>query len=414
MEMPKKQIAVIGGGASGLCAAIEAARTSGGQAEITIYESLGRCGKKILATGNGRCNLANTDTDLAHYHGDVQLVASVFAQISPQAALDFFKDLGLFLRSDAAGRVYPLSNQASAVLDALRFEVDRRHIQVLTEQKITDIRRQNNKWLLNGNFTADCVVLACGGKAAPIHGSDGTGYVLAQQLGVGIEKPLPALTPLIADNFTKALKGIRAEGSITVKCGGKVLAHSAGEIQYTDYGISGIPAMQVSGAVARYLASNEKAPCQVIIDRAPGIPAEELTAFIERAKKERPTLLCEDLLTGMMPKRLGVTVLTDVSLQPQKPLTAINAGVIPTLVNCIKNKKYKISSVCGFSDAQVTAGGIPACEINGQTLELLHAENVFVCGELVNTDGDCGGYNLLWAWNSGRLAGANAAKRCLC
>ncbi len=412
--MPEKQIAIIGGGAAGLCAAIEAARASRKQTGITVFESLGRCGKKILATGNGRCNLANTDTDLSHYHGDVQLVEAVFSQFSPQSTLDFFKDLGLFLRCDAAGRVYPLSNQASAVLDALRFEVDRLGIRVQTEQKITDIKKQNGKWLLNGTFTADCVVLACGGKAAPVHGSDGTGYVLAKQLGIGIEQPLPALTPLIADNFTKALKGIRAEGSITVKCAGKVLAQSAGEIQYTDYGISGIPAMQVSGAVSRYLAKNEKAPCQVIIDRAPGISSEELTAFIEKSKKERPGLLCEDLLTGIMPKRLGVTVLTDVSLQPQKPLTAINAGVIPALVNCIKNKKYKINSVCGFNDAQVTAGGIPASEINGQTLELLKAQNVFVCGELVNADGDCGGYNLLWAWNSGRLAGENAAKRCLC
>lgn len=412
--MIKKQIAVIGGGASGLCAAIEAARTAQNRAEITVYEALGRCGKKILATGNGRCNLANTDTDFSHYHGNVQLVQSVFEQYDLQSALDFFKDLGLFMRADAAGRVYPLSNQASAVLDALRFESDRLQIRVKTEEKITDIKKQNGKWLLNGTFAADCVILACGGKAAPVHGSDGTGYVLAKKLGVSVEEPLPALTALVVEQFTKALKGIRAEGCITVKCGGQVLASSAGEIQYTDYGLSGIPAMQVSGAVSRYLASGAKAPCQVIVDRAPSVSAEELTAFIERAKKERPTLLCEDLLTGIMPKRLGVTVLTECSLQPQKPLTAMNAGVIPTLVTAIKNKKYKINSVCGFADAQVTAGGIPACEINAQNMELHKANDVFVCGELVNVDGDCGGYNLLWAWNSGRLAGANAAKRCLC
>lgn len=412
--MSKKQIAVIGGGAAGLCAAIEAARAGRGQVEITVFEAMGRCGKKILATGNGRCNLANTDADISHYHGDVQLVQTVFEQYSLLAALDFFKDLGLFMRADGAGRIYPLSNQASAVLDALRFEVDRLQIQVKTEQKITDIKKQNGKWLLNGTYTADCVVLACGGKAAPVHGSDGTGYVLAKQLGASVEKPLPALTALAVDGFTKALKGIRSEGSITVKCAGKVLAHSAGEIQYTDYGLSGIPAMQVSGAVSRYLAENQKSPCQVIVDRAPSVSAEELFAFIERMKKERPNLLCEDLLTGIMPKRLGVTVLTECSLQPQKPLTAMNAGVIPTLVATIKNKKYKINSVCGFADAQVTAGGIPACEINAQTMELHKADGVFVCGEIVNVDGDCGGYNLLWAWNSGRLAGANAAKRCLC
>lgn len=412
--MSKKRIAVIGGGASGLCAAIEAARQLNGKAVVTVYESLGRCGKKILATGNGRCNLANTDTDLSHYHGDSQLVESVFEYFTPQSSLDFFKELGLFLRADAAGRIYPLSNQAAAVLDALRFEAERLQVCMETETKITNIKKQNGMWLLNEKLPADFVILACGGQAAPVHGSDGTGYLLAKQLGVSVAKPLPALTPLIVDNFTKALKGIRAEGSITVKCAGKVLAYSAGEIQYTDYGLSGIPAMQVSSAVARYLASGEKAPCQVIVDRAPGVSAEELTAFIEKARKDRPNLLCEDLLTGIMPKRLGMTVLTEVSLQPQKTLQAINAGAVASLVASIKSKKYKINSVCGFADAQVTAGGIPADELDPDTLALRKADGVFACGELVNVDGDCGGYNLLWAWNSGRLAGCSAAKRCLC
>lgn len=412
--MSKKRIAVIGGGASGLCAAIEAARTAKGAVQIVIFESLGRCGKKILATGNGRCNLSNTDTDLSHYHGDVQLVQEVFDRFSPQSALDFFRELGLFMRADGAGRIYPLSNQASAVLDALRFEVQRLQIEVRHETKITDIRFQQGAWLLNGKDVFDCVILACGGQAAPVHGSDGTGYLLLKQLNVQIAKPLPALTALVVDSFSKGLKGIRAEGSITVKCAGKVLAVSAGEIQYTDYGLSGIPAMQVSAAVSRYLASGEKSPCQVIVDRAPSVSAEELTTYIENARKVRPTLLCEDLLTGIMPKRLGITVLTEVSLQPQKPLSAINAGAVTALVQCIKSKKYKINSVCGFAEAQVTAGGISAEELCVNTLELKKNDGVFACGEIVNVDGDCGGYNLLWAWNSGRLAGASAAKRCLC
>ena len=411
--MIKKKIAVIGGGASGLCAAIEAVRAGNGRVAVVLYESLGRCGKKILATGNGRCNLANTDTDLAHYYGDTSLVQAVFTHVSPQSTLDFFRELGLFLRADMAGRVYPLSNQASAVLDALRFEVSRLGVDVVTETKITDIKPQGDVWLLNDMYTADCVILACGGKAAPVHGSDGTGYLLAKQLGVSVTPILPALAPLRIEQFPKALKGIRAEGSLTVKCAGKVLAVSAGEIQYTDYGLSGIPAMQVSGAVARCLADKDKKPCQIIVDRAPSVSAEELANYIEHAKKVRPGLLCEDLLTGMMPKRLGGTVLTEVSVQPQKPLTAINAGVIPALVACIKSKKYKAAAVCGFNEAQVTAGGIPAAEIDGNTLCLHKADRVFVCGELVNVDGDCGGYNLLWAWSSGRLAGMNAANSVL-
>lgn len=411
--MSRPVIAIVGAGASGLCAAIEAARMAKGRAEIVLFESLPRCGKKILVTGNGRCNLSNTDTDFAHYHGDVQLAESVFAQYPPQSALDFFRELGLFLRADGAGRIYPLSNQAAAVLDALRFEVQRLGVEIQTQTPVQTIEKNGSGYLLNSRFRADRVILACGGKAAPVHGSDGSGYELLHRLYVQTTPVYPALTPLVIEQFPKALKGIRAEGSITVKSQGKVLARSEGEIQYTDYGLSGIPAMQVSGPVAVFMGENPKTPCCVYLDRAPAVSAEELTEYILRQKKERPGLLCEDLLTGIMPKRLGVTVLTEVSVQPQKTLNALNAGAVNALVANIKSKKYKVSSVCSFAEAQVTAGGVPASEIHMQTLELRNAEHVYVCGEIVNIHGDCGGYNLLWAWNSGRLAGHSAVKGCL-
>lgn len=412
--MKKPVIAVIGAGASGLCAAIEAAKTAGNKAQVVMFESLSRCGKKILATGNGRCNLSNTDTDVAHYYGDTPLVESVFAAYSPESALAFFRSLGLFLRSDAAGRIYPLSNQASAVLDALRFEAEQLQVNIRTQEPVSSIEKQADGYLLNGSFAADRVILACGGKAAPMHGSDGSGYELARQLCVAVTRVYPALTPLVVDGFPKALKGIRAEGALTVKSRGKVLAQAAGEIQYTDYGLSGIPAMQVSGVVAAFLGENPSVPCQVFLDRAPGISEQELTEYIHRRKKDRPQLLCEDLLTGIMPKRLGVTALTEVSVQPQKTLNALNSGAVNALVSNIKSKKYTIGSVCGFSEAQVTAGGIPMAEIDKNTLALHKADGVYVCGELVNVHGDCGGYNLLWAWNSGRLAGSSAAKGCIC
>lgn len=412
--MSKPVIAVVGAGASGLCAAIEAAVVGNGRVKVVMFESLARCGKKILVTGNGRCNLSNTDTELSHYHGERELVRSVFEKYSPQSALDFFRDLGLFLRADAAGRIYPLSNQASAVLDVLRFEAERLQVEIRTQTPVDKIEKNGSGYLLNGTYYADSIILACGGKAAPVHGSDGSGYALLKQLQVQVTPVFPALTPLIAEQFSKALKGIRADGSITVKHRGKVLASSAGEIQYTDYGLSGIPAMQVSGVIASFLDGNPGVPCQVVVDRAPSVTAEELTAYILRQKKDRPNLLCEDLLTGLMPKRLGITVLTEVSVQPQKNLNALNPGAVAALVENIKSKKYKIKSVCSFAEAQVTAGGIPMCEINEDTLALHKAENVYVCGEIVNVDGDCGGYNLLWAWNSGRLAGRSAVKGCLC
>lgn len=412
--MKRPAVAIIGAGASGLCAAIEAAVTAKGKADIVVFESLARCGKKILATGNGRCNLSNADTDLSHYYGDASLVSSVFESYSPQSTLDFFQTLGLFLRVDQAGRIYPLSNQASAVLDSLRFEVQRLQVEIKTETPVKTIEKTKDGYLLNGSFFADSVVIACGGKAAPVHGSDGSGYALLHSLQVKTTPVFPALTPLIIDQFPKSLKGIRAEGSIAVKNRGKILAQSTGEIQYTDYGLSGIPAMQVSGAVSGLLTEDPNAVCHVFIDRAPGVSEAQLTDYIMRQKKERPALLCEDLLTGIMPKRLGVTVLTEVSVQPQKNLNALNAGAVSALVANIKSKKYKVSSVCGFAEAQVTGGGVPVSEINMQTLALNKAAHIHVCGEIVNVHGDCGGYNLLWAWNSGRLAGYSAVKGCLC
>ena len=248
------EIAVIGGGASGLFAAAMAAgeaKKTGIPVSVTVYEANPRVGKKILVTGNGRCNLTNETMGPDCYRGAAALFETVDRQFDRAATLAFFEEAGLFTRSDFAGRVYPMSNQAASVLDALRGVCAERGVKETTSCKIVSLKKQESGFLLNGTYYADRVILASGGKAAPVHGSDGSGYGLLKPFGVTVTPLFPALTPLNIKDFTKALKGVRAAGSLTLKSAGKVLATAAGEIQYTDYGLSGIPAMQASRFAAQ-------------------------------------------------------------------------------------------------------------------------------------------------------------------
>ena len=401
-------LAVIGGGASGLVAAIAAARTAklhNKKIKITIYEANSRVGKKILVTGNGRCNITNTDINADCYFGSKDLFFSVYERFDNNALIAFFEELGLKVKTDFAGRVYPLSNQAASVLDALRYELLKYKIDIVCDTKITSVKRIENGFLLNNEFFADVCIVSTGGKAAPVHGSDGSGFELLKPFNIKVTQLYPALTALCVENFTKALKGIRADGEISVKCAGKTLMCASGEIQYTEYGLSGIPSMQVARAAAEQLALNKGKDVFAVVDSAVSMSDEELKQFLMSFSQNNPDMPGEMLLAGLMPKRLGVSLMNECSLSIEKSVRCINPGAFDKLVNAIKHKKYKISSVKGFNDAQVTAGGISADEIDFDTLELKKVKGLYVCGEIVDVDGTCGGYNLQWAFSSGYLAG---------
>ena len=405
------QIAVIGGGASGLFAAAAAAgeaRQTGVPADVTVYEGNPRVGKKILVTGNGRCNLTNQHMDVSCYRGATELFETVYAQFDREDTLAFFEAAGLFTRADFAGRVYPMSNQASSVLDALRNVCAERGVKEVTSCKITSLQKRDERYVLNGEYFADRVIVACGGKAAPVHGSDGSGYALLRPFGVTVTPLYPALTPVCIENFTKSLKGIRAAGKITLKSAGKVIAEAAGEIQYTDYGLSGIPAMQVSRFAAQTLAEGNEV--LAFVDSAPDIPAEELTQRLLALKLAHPPMTAEDLLAGLLPKRLGTVLIASCSLSPAKEIGGLHDNAVSKIVSAVKRTKYKVSAVRGFADAQVTAGGVAETEIDAAAMELKKAKGLYVCGEIVDVDGDCGGYNLQWAFSSGSVAGKSAVR----
>lgn len=408
-------LAVVGGGASGLIAAISAVKAAEKRncsIKVTVYESNTRVGKKLLVTGNGRCNFSNLNIKKENFHGESELAFGIYRKFDNISTVDFFRSIGVYEKGDAAGRIYPMSFQASAVLDALRFEAQRLGIEFLTDTKITKIQKSGGGFRLNDCYYADACIVACGGKAASVHGSDGSGLEMLSALGVEVSPLFPALAPLVCERFNKGLKGVRAQGTVSIRCGGRVLAADTGELQYTEYGLSGIPSMQVSFAAAEALAS-ARADVQAVVDSCPDFNANELKRIIYEIARTNPEMPNEMLLAGIMPKKLGAYLISECSVNPAKPIGRLHESVIEKIVTLIKNKKYKVTAVKGFSDAQVTAGGITAKEINRETLELHKLSGMYVCGEIVDVHGDCGGYNLQWAWSSGYVAGESAAKELL-
>ncbi len=411
--MNQKTLSVIGGGASGLAAAIEAARINKSEKnniKITVFERLPKVGKKILATGNGRCNIMNTSVSRNHYHGDSKLLNSIFGQFTVENNMEFFRSLGIYLAEEADGRLYPLSFQASSVLDALRFEAENLGIEIKCDTKIERIKRKNDSFILNDDIYSDAVIVAGGGKSSSVQGSDGSCFDLLSSLGIKIKPTFPSLTGIVLKNKNKALKGVRAAGEIYIVENGTVVASSEGELQYTDYGISGIPAMEVSREVSEHFALHRKGKIIMAVNSLPDFAPEEIFDYIVTRKKQNPNLLCEDLLSGVMPKKLCIAKLSSASISCTARLSTLTKNNIAFLTEIINSEIFEISGVLGFDNSQVTAGGADTKLFTPATLEAKNISGLFACGEILDIDAVCGGFNLSWAWSSGRCAGTYAIK----
>lgn len=398
--MEKKRVCIIGGGAAGMMAAIVAAREG---AAVTVLEHNEKTGKKILATGNGRCNLTNLYQDVSCYHSQEQNLAwEVLQQFDVQKTIRFFSELGIYTKNKNGG-LYPSSMQASSVQELLEMEARYRKVKMKCREHVTGIqvlqtapepvfRVKTETW----GYEADAVILACGSKASSIEGADGSGYTLAKSLGLKVIKPLPALVPLKGKGtyFTK-WAGTRVEGKAVLKSGEQILAAAEGELQLTDYGISGIPVFQLSSQAARLLDSN--APVTVVLDFLPDFDEKGLEDFFIRRERDCPYKTQRELLTGVLPKKLA-----DV-LSEGKPDRK-------TLIQKIKKFTVEIKGTKAFDMAQVCSGGVSLTEINPKTMECRKIPGIYLAGELLDTDGICGGYNLQWAWSSGACAGYAAAK----
>lgn len=398
--MKKVDILIVGGGASGLAAAIEAKRTDKNKS-VTVLEHLQRVGKKILATGNGRCNLGNLNAD-THGYTNAAFTSKIMQKYNAESLIDFFKSLGLYTRADSEGRLYPLSNAAASVLDSLRFECENLGVEIICDYKVTLVKKADG-YIVNNEIKCDKLILACGGKAAPSQGSDGSGYPLLKSLGHSITPLSPCLVQLLTDTAkTKALKGVRAAAKLSLSTGGE----ARGEILFTDYGVSGIAAMDLS----RFVLPDKKA--ELYIDLLPDYSFEDAKEIILKTARHNSALPIENLLGGLVHKAVGTAVIkAALGFLPKtsKEIGTKQAGMIASE---LKNFALILKGTKGFNDAQVTKGGANVKEFDAFTLESKKNKGLYVCGELLDVDGSCGGFNLAWAFASGRAAGYSATINC--
>ena len=392
------EVAVIGGGASGIACSV-AVKKQNKNIGVTVYEKMPRILKKILVTGNGRCNLTNIGSSKEFFRGDTDISEYAFSKYPPESNIAFFNSMGLLTRVEAQGRVYPVSGQASSVVNALLCEARRTGVKVVADTEITNVRRSGDGFLLNGRYSADKLVIASGGSAAKAQGTDGGSFKLLKSLGVKVVTPAPALTGVIIDGFPKSVKGVRNICKAELFVDGKSRYTETGEVQFNEYGVSGIPIMQLSGLVAE----NEGKNIRLILDLLPDTTENGLIRFLTGQKEMYPEKSAEELACGVLPKALGNYALSLTNIKSAYKLCDISDGKIKSLAHTVKRLELKAAGVRGFEFAQVTSGGVPKSELDFKTLECKKIKNLYVTGEAVNIYGLCGGHNLQWAWSSGRL-----------
>lgn len=401
--MKSYDLIIVGGCSAGLAAAINAKRRNP-DLKIAVLEKLPRIGKKLLATGNGKCNLTNENA-LCHDYVGKDFAAFALEKYNPQTIKDFFSSLGLLCYTDSCGRVYPESNTAASVVDALRFELERLKIDVYCDTQITDIKKKNG-FLINGEFHCKKLIVAAGGKSSPSQGSDGSGYALAKMLGHSITKLYPALVPLCASpEITKPMKGVRVRNVVLTLKGEKKIAQASGEILFTDYGLSGIAAMELA-AVAQKHIENVKINPFTNIDFMPQMSFDELFDYLKNLNKIKGFCQIDNLLTGFLPKAVGIAICKAAKLyKADKTIAELSERDLRAIAEKIKNFPLEITGTKGFVNAQVTSGGVKTSEIDAKTMQSKICKNLYFAGEITDVDGGCGGFNLQWAWASGMLAG---------
>lgn len=403
-----RHVAVIGGGAAGMMAAITSAREG---ARVTILEHKDRIGKKILSTGNGRCNFTNTYQTPACYRSDNRDFAwNIIQKFNVEKTISFFKELGIYPK-DRNGYLYPYSDQAAAILEVLQIEVAKLDICVMTEINVLDIQPVKRGIRITTDkktITADSVILACGSKAAPVTGSDGSGYQLAKLFGHRIVPVLPALVQLrCAEKFYKSISGVRVQGTVEIYADDIFLASDTGEIQLTNYGISGIPVFQVSRYAAKALY--KKQSVTAVLNFMPDMNKDEFLLFLQERITLCPYKTLDEFFTGVFPKKLCELWIRLSRLPKEMRVSDLSGEQLEKLVLLIQHLRTHITETNSFEQAQICCGGVDTTEINPDTLESNYVPGIYFAGELLDVDGICGGYNLQWAWSSGFVAGKEAA-----
>ena len=404
----KTEIAVIGGGASGLMAAITAKKSG---KEVIILERKDRILKKVLITGNGRCNITNVNADISNYFGkNISSVENILNKFTPQDTMDFFNELGIVCNEENRGKVYPLSGQASSVVDALRFEAEKLGIKIETEFYVRKIEKDGFKFKIYSEdrkkIEAGRVILAAGGQSYPELGSNGSGFELAKELGHSVTKLSPSIVQLKTEkNQVKGLQGIKTDVAVTAYGDNKKICTYDGELLFTDYGISGNVVFNISFVMPLYKN------VEFEIDFMEKFDYNELYEMLKERKRILSHLTMENYFNGMINKKLGQFLSKVSGIEKlSKPVKDLSDSEIRKLCTVLKKYRIKILDTTGFKNAQVTAGGVSLDEVNTETLESKIVKGLYFSGEVLDVYGECGGFNLQWAWASGHIAGENSAK----
>ena len=394
-------VIIIGGGASGMMAALTAAENG---RSVLLLERQSRVGRKLLATGNGRCNLTNYNTSPARYHGeDGGFCAYALRAFDVGSTLQYFASLGLLTVNEDSGRVYPMSNMAGSVLDVLRYGLEHPRIEVRTGQVVTAVKRTAEVFTVRTEtdaFTAGKLILAAGGCAGSKVGGVMDGYRLAKALGHHRTALYPSLVQLKTDpTYPRALKGVKAECGITVLRGSGTVAENRGEVLFTEYGVSGPAIFDISRAVA---TGGEGLVCA--LDFFPDWDLREVLDWLRMRRQTMQAHEASTLLVGSCHTRLGQMLCKAAGFTSQ-PAANLTDSDLERIARQAKHFALPITGTCGFDQALVTAGGLCTDEFDPETMKSRLVSGLYACGELLDVDGDCGGFNLQWAWASGRLAG---------
>ena len=398
-----REVVVIGGGASGLTAAITAARNG---KQVTILERNNKCGKKILITGNGRCNFWNEDQNLSHYNSSTKtLIKDFITEERQNSVLKFFDSLGIVSKTKN-GYYYPFSNQAFTIENALLLECKKLNIEIINDITVEKIIKQDC-FIINPNkekIKAKNIIIAAGSKAAPKTGSDGLGYALAKSFNHNIVTPLPSLVQLKGnEKFFKNWSGIRTDVKASLLIDNKCIKTEEGEIQLTDYGISGICIFNLSGEAAIALNQNKNVTISINFMPFKDNPKD----FLKTLNKNANHKTISELLEGFLHYKLVDIIIKKSQIKRNLLLNTLTDNELNNLIKTLTDFQIKIIETHTLDHAQVCSGGIPLTEINSETLESLKVKNLYFTGEIIDIDGDCGGYNLGWAWMSGIIAGKN-------
>ena len=374
--------------------------------QVILLERQARVGRKLSATGNGRCNLTNLHADHRSYHGEEpSFAAAALIRYGVEDTLKWFRSLGLYTVAEESGRVYPYSDQANSVVDVLRFALERPNIQLLTGFEVTKVKHTGDGFRVESpekTIFCDKLIIACGGLAGTKLGGTMSGYKLLRSLGHKCTKLRPTLVQLKSSwGGTASLKGVRANCHAQILHNGAFFAESTGELQFTEYGISGPVIFEISRD-----ACQEKGDWTCRLDFLPDVSSDALTAELLRRKETN--LPASELLTGILHNRLGRVLSQSAGISQSRKVSELADFELEQAVLAVKKFEISLTEPMGMDSAQVTAGGILTKEFDDKTMESRMVPGLYACGEVLDIDGDCGGYNLQWAWSSGRLAGLHA------